>query len=83
MPSGEIVKSSAPKRWMTALLVFLAVGAVAIALFWSQTSSAGEPPESSSSVLDEILATSNTEQLKCEMVRLWPLPAECQFVFGR
>lgn len=80
MPSGEIVKSNAPRRWMTAFLVVLAVAAVAIALLWSQTSSA--ETASGPSVIEEIWSAGSNEPLKCEMVRVWPLPAECIFVFG-
>ena len=82
MPSAEIVRTKAPARWMTAMLVVLAIGAVALALFCSQTSSAEESLPAPS-VIAEIWAAGSAEPLRCEMVRVWPLPAECQFVFGR
>ena len=72
MQRGEIVKSNAPRRWMAVLLVILAVGAVALALFWSEQSKAAEEEDTNWSTAD----------LRCEMVRVWPLPAECLFVFG-
>ncbi|HYP71643.1 MAG TPA: hypothetical protein VEP93_12210 [Variovorax sp.] len=73
MPSGDIVKSKAPSRWMAVFLVALLIGAVVVALFWSETSNATEAAS---------LAWSPTD-LKCEMVRVWPLPADCVFVFGK
>jgi len=72
MQRGEIVKSKAPRRWMAVLLLMLAAAGVALALFWSEQSKAAEEPDTSWSTAD----------LRCEMVRIWPLPAECLFVFG-
>ena len=79
MQRGEIVKSKAPRRWMLVLLVILVVGGVAFALFWSEQSSA----QTAVSGAQGFLAWSSPDELRCEMVRLWPLPAECIFVFGR
>ena len=79
MQRGEIVKSKAPQRWMLVLLVVLLAAGVAIALLWSRQSNAQEPAS-----LGQGLAAWNTgTELRCEMVRIWPLPAECIFVFGR
>lgn len=79
MQRGEIVKSKTPKRWMLVLLVVLLVGGVGLALFWSDQSKAQTP----SSIGQSLVAWSGGAQLRCEMVRVWPLPAECVFVFGR
>ena len=75
MQSGEIVKSKAPRRWMAVFLVALLVCAVAIAVFWSETSNADEAFAVATSAWDP-------STLRCEMVRVWPLPADCVFVFG-
>ena len=79
MQRGEIVKSKAPRRWMFVLLAVLLVGGVAIALFWSEQSNAQGMP----SLGEGALSWNASDHLKCEMVRIWPLPADCVFVFGR
>jgi hypothetical protein len=76
MQRGEIVKSKAPRRWMAVFLVVLAVCAVALALLWTERSNAVTPEAAD---LAEVLGAGD---LKCEMVRLWPLPSECLFVFN-
>ena len=75
MQRGEIVKSKAPRRWMAVFLVFLLVCAVAIAMFWTEISNADE------SVAATQVAWSPAE-LRCETVRVWPLPPDCVFVFA-
>ena len=79
MQRGEIVKSKAPRRWMLVLLVVLLVGGVAIALFWSEQSNA----QASAALGQSLVAWSPSAELRCEMVRVWPLPAECVFVVGK
>ena len=79
MQRGEIVKSKAPRRWMLVLLVVLLVGGVSAALFWSEQSNA----ETATSVGQGCTAWNPGGELRCEMVRVWPLPAECVFVFGK
>ena len=76
MQRGEVVKSKAPRRWMAVFLAVLLICSVAIALFWSETSNADEAVDAPSLVWDP-------SALRCEMVRVWPLPADCVFVFGR
>ena len=86
----EIVKSKTPRRWMAVLLAFLAIGAVLLALFWTQLSSAETPDgvAGSPEMLQVAIAEGGTsswdltKDLRCEMVRVWPLPSECLFVFG-
>ena len=79
MQRGEIVKSKAPGRWMVVLLVFLLVAGVAVALLWSDPSSA----QTTATLGQSLLSWHTDGELRCEMVRVWPLPAECVFVFGR
>ena len=87
----ELVKSKAPRRWMAVFLVVLAVGAVALALLWTRSSNAVPAPMAvgDSSGFIRVAATAQdtqawdpTRDLRCEMVRVWPLPSECLFVFG-
>ena len=79
MQRGEIAKSKAPRRWMLVLLVVLLVGGVAIALFWSKHSNA----QAAAAFGQTLVAWHTGPELRCEMVRLWPLPADCVFVFAR
>jgi len=78
MQRGEIVKSKAPRRWMAIFLVALAIGGVALALFWTEQSKATEPDPVTASAVQ----VWDAAELKCEMVRIWPLPSECLFVFN-
>ena len=86
----ELVKSKAPRRWMAACLVLLAVFAMALALLWVRSSNAAGQDAASASPTgfvqvmasaDEAASWDPTRDLKCEMVRVWPLPSECLFVF--
>lgn len=78
MQRGEVVQSNAPRSWMQWLLAVLLVGGAA-GLFWSDQSRA-----QAMASFGQSLVTWNTgEELRCEMVRIWPLPAECVFVFVR
>mgnify|MGYP003584269735 CR=1 FL=1 len=76
----ELVKSKAPRRWMAVFLALLAVGAVALALLWTRESNAVPAPL----VLGDSPGFMQvaTQDLRCEMVRVWPLPSECLFLFG-
>jgi len=86
MPDRAIAQSKRPIRWMGLFLVVLAVSGVMAVLFWVDTAEAqstlfmasGRQP-----VADGPLGWSGAEHVRCEMVRVWPLPADCQFVFGR
>ncbi|MDM0045120.1 hypothetical protein QTH91_11555 [Variovorax dokdonensis] len=73
--------ASRPVRWMTVLLAVLVAGGAALALLWADQADA-----QSGTLLPDaagILAAGPvTDSLRCEMVRIWPLPADCQFVFG-
>lgn len=89
MPQHGEVKSKSPRRWMAALLVALAVGAVVLALVWTTQSGAQaaadiEIAPAGLKVLakDQVAEGWSASDLKCEMVRLWPLPHECLFVFS-
>lgn len=89
MQEHEEVRSKSPRRWMAALLVALAVGAVALALMWTKQSGARSASGMQSvPAAAKVLVKAQEPQgwsasdLKCEMVRLWPLPHECLFVFG-
>ena len=73
MERGEIVKSKAPSRWMAVFLAVIFICAVAIALFWSDTSNADEA--------FAVVSAWDPAALRCETVRLWSLPADCVFVF--
>ncbi|SFL94660.1 hypothetical protein SAMN05444747_101397 [Variovorax sp. OV329] len=90
MSTKQIVTSQAPRRWMAVLLACLAVGAIALALGWTQMSSA-ETPAASAAAFPEMVKVAMADggsswdlskDLRCEMVRVWPLPSECLFVFG-
>lgn len=89
MPTKQIVTSKAPRRWMAVLIVCLAVGAIALALLWTRMSSA-ETPAAAAEASGEMVKVAMTDggswdlsrDLRCEMVRVWPLPSECLFVFS-
>jgi len=69
MQADDDLKSRPARRWMAFFLVVLAIGGVGVALLWSRIAQAA--PEMSAAL-----------DVQCEMVRVWPLPAECLFVFN-
>ena len=79
----ELVKSKAPRRWMAVFLTLLVICGVALALMWVRSSNAAgsEDADLAMAWAEDGSSWDLTQGIQCEMVRVWPLPSECLFVF--
>ena len=81
-PTRAEANAKRPVRWMSMFLVALAVAGIALALLWANQADAQSFGTLIPDAAGVLVAGASAEPLRCEMVRIWPLPADCQFVFG-